>query len=150
MSALLEIFAALILSNLYEWIAHKYILHGLGKKKKSFFYYHWAHHKSTRKYGGLDLNYKYLKDSSKEISMLLLAAAVHLPLLWLFPVAATTMIVYSVVYYFVHRKAHLDIQWGKKWIPWHFDHHMGKNQDLNWCVLFPMWDYILGTRKGRR
>ena len=34
----------------------------------------------------------------------------------------------------------------RRWAPWHYDHHMGKNQDANWCVTFPLWDHILGTR----
>ena len=147
MSALFEIFVALIVSNLYEWIAHKYILHGLGKKKSSFFYFHWAHHKNTRKHGGYDSDYEHPKESLKEVLLLLLLVVANMPLFWLFPVAATTMTIYSFVYYFAHRKLHLDVQWGKKWMPWHFDHHMGKNQDLNWCVVFPLWDHILGTRK---
>jgi hypothetical protein len=26
---------------------------------------------------------------------------------------------------------------------------MGKNQDCNWCVTFPFWDYILRSRKTK-
>jgi hypothetical protein len=33
-----------------------------------------------------------------------------------------------------------------KKIPWHYDHHMNSNQDANWCVTKPWFDYILGTR----
>ena len=50
-------------------------------------------------------------------------------------------------YYFVHKKAHLNPEWAKEKLPWHYEHHMGKNQDSNWCVTFPLWDYILGTRQ---
>ena len=35
---------------------------------------------------------------------------------------------------------------GKKAIPWHYDHHMNTNQDANWCVTRPWFDYIMGTR----
>ncbi len=147
MSCLVEISLAIILSNFYEWAAHKYVLHSLGKKKGSFFHFHWAHHKNVRRYAGWDYNYKNLRDSLKEIFLLLTITIVNVSLFWHFPIAAMTMVVYVATYYFIHRKAHLDVKWGKKWIPWHFDHHMGKDQDLNWCVLFPMWDYILGTRK---
>ena len=41
-----------------EWILHKYILHGLGKKKNSWFNFHWhSHHRSCRKNSNLDENY---------------------------------------------------------------------------------------------
>jgi sterol desaturase/sphingolipid hydroxylase (fatty acid hydroxylase superfamily) len=33
-----------------------------------------------------------------------------------------------------------------KKIPWHYDHHMNANQDANWCVTKPWFDYLLGTR----
>jgi sterol desaturase/sphingolipid hydroxylase (fatty acid hydroxylase superfamily) len=23
---------------------------------------------------------------------------------------------------------------------------MGRDQDKNWCVTFPLWDYVMGTR----
>jgi len=46
----------------------------------------------------------------------------------------------------MHRKSHLDVEWGKKWMPWHWDHHMGRDQNANWGVTLPLWDYALGTR----
>jgi len=141
-----QIILAVVLANLYEWVVHKYILHDLGKKK-TFLRFHWSHHQSTRKTGGYDLDYKTLFPLSKEALALLFSFVLHIPLFWFYPYFAGTLGVYALAYFVVHRKAHLDPDWGRKWIPWHFDHHMGKNQDLNWCVLFPMWDHILGTRK---
>ena len=35
----------------------------------------------------------------------------------------------------------------RKAIPWHYDHHMGKNQNMNWCVVHPLADLIMGTRR---
>ncbi len=32
-------------------------------------------------------------------------------------------------------------------MPWHYDHHMGKDQNSNWCVTHPLFDMVLGTRK---
>ena len=49
-------------------------------------------------------------------------------------------------YFYVHRRSHLDPEWGKKKIPWHYDHHMHSNQDANWCVTRPWFDYVMGTR----
>ncbi len=40
-----------------------------------------------------------------------------------------------------------DPEWGKEHLPWHYDHHMGPNQDSNWCVTKPWFDDLLGTRE---
>jgi len=142
-----QVLVALVLANLYEWILHKYVLHALGKKKSNPFHYHWTHHRAVRKSGGYDAEYEKLLPLSEEARWLLAVFTLNLPLLWIFPYAVVTFSGYAIAYYFLHRKAHMDIEWGKRWLPWHYDHHLGKNQDLNWCVLFPLWDHILGTRK---
>ena len=49
-------------------------------------------------------------------------------------------------YYYIHRRAHLEPDWAKRKIPWHYDHHMNSNQDANWCVTKPWFDYVMGTR----
>ena len=33
-------------------------------------------------------------------------------------------------------------------LPWHVDHHMGRNPDLNWGVTRPWFDLLLGTRES--
>jgi hypothetical protein len=41
---------ALLAANATEWVVHKYVLHGLGKKKSSFWAFHWhEHHAESRK-----------------------------------------------------------------------------------------------------
>ena len=46
---------ALLYANAFEWWAHKYLLHGLGKKKGSFFAFHFHdHHRASRKHGMID------------------------------------------------------------------------------------------------
>lgn len=146
---ILQILAAILFANLNEWIAHRYILHGLGKRKTNFFYFHWKHHKTARKNLGYDHDYEKLLPLSREAWSLLLLFIVYLPFIYIYPVFVGTLALYAVVYFFVHRYAHLNVAWGEKWIPWHFDHHLGKDQDKNWCVLFPLWDYVFGTRQKR-
>ena len=34
MAILLQIVLGVIIANLFEWLVHKYVLHGLGKKKR--------------------------------------------------------------------------------------------------------------------
>ena len=144
---MLQIVLALILANLNEWVAHRYVLHWLGKSKTNFFHFHWEHHRNCRKAGNRDADYEKLLPISKEMWSLLLLFLAYVPLLWFYPIFVMTLATHAVVYYFVHRYAHLNPAWGKRWLPWHYDHHMGKDQDLNWCVLFPLWDYLLGTRQ---
>ena len=41
----------------------------------------------------------------------------------------------------------MDYVWARKHLPWHYDHHMGKNSNKNWAVRLPIFDYLLGTRE---
>lgn len=142
--------AGIIATNIIEWLFHKHVLHGLGKKKNSMWSDHWrTHHNVSRKNVMIDKDYF---DSfptilnTSEIKAILAGASFLLPLIKRFPYFVTTMWVCGVAYFVIHRRAHLDSEWAKKYVPWHFDHHMGKNQDRNWNVTFPLMDYIMGTR----
>ena len=149
-----QILVATIYANLFEWVWHRYVFHGLGKKRKSLFSSHWGkHHKLVRKSGGYDLSYKNRlftsKDPTTEAVQLFLAASIHLPLAVWAPYFVAALYVHALAYFLIHRKSHLDPSWAQRWVPWHYDHHMGKDQNTNWCVTYPLWDYILGTRKKR-
>ena len=53
------IVAGLLYSNASEWLVHKYLLHGLGRKKDSFYAFHWhEHHKRARKSEMRDEDYE--------------------------------------------------------------------------------------------
>jgi sterol desaturase/sphingolipid hydroxylase (fatty acid hydroxylase superfamily) len=152
LSALVQIALGIIIANLYEWIIHKYVLHGMGKKKKSFWSSHWhTHHRKVRQNNYFDEDYLQVlrgwNEGTKEIVSLVLLSALQIPSLFIFPWYSATMIMMAAAYFLVHRKSHLDSEWGRKWAPWHYDHHMSKNQDSNWCVTLPIWDHILGTRE---
>lgn len=144
----------LLYANAGEWLVHKYILHGLGRRKGSFWSFHWhEHHRASRKEGMRDEAYaqplRGWNAQTKEALALALSAVAHAPL---FPVAPffTATVWYSMAhYYVVHRKAHLDPAWAERHLPWHVDHHLGLNQDANWCVTRPWFDRILGTRVAR-
>ena len=142
----------LVYANAGEWFIHKYLLHRLGRKRKSFWAFHWHdHHRASRKNGMSDPAYHEMKlawdPRTKEAVTLTALTAAHLPL---FPVAPffTSTVVYSAVnYYRVHKRAHQDPKWARENLPWHYDHHMGPNQDSNWCVTRPFFDYVMGTRQ---
>jgi hypothetical protein len=141
----------LLYANALEWALHKYVLHGLGRKKGSFFSFHWHdHHKSARKHGMLDEAYRRpLRDwnpQTKELVGLLGLAVLHAPLVPIFPIFSATLGYSAIHYYRAHKRAHLDAEWAREHLPWHVDHHMGPNQDANWCVTRPWFDWIMGTR----
>jgi sterol desaturase/sphingolipid hydroxylase (fatty acid hydroxylase superfamily) len=155
-SIFFEIIAGILIANLYEWIIHKYVLHGLGKRKGSRWSSHWTmHHRKSRRNENFDDDYLEVfsgdwNEGRKEIIGLLFLTLLQAPMLFVFPWYVMTMTLMAIAYFFVHRKSHLDIEWAKRWVPWHYDHHMGKNQECNWGITLPLWDYILGTRKIRR
>lgn len=148
----IQILAGFLYGNLIEWVAHKYFLHGLGKNKKSVFAFHWhRHHKHCRRNKYLDPDYfdnNILKMDArgKEVLSLFLLAFFHFPIWFVFPYSYLAACFWILLYYFVHMKSHRDPKWGKRWFIHHYDHHMGSNQDANFGVVAPWWDWILGTR----
>jgi len=142
----------LMYANAGEWLIHKYILHGAGRKRKSVWSFHWHdHHKKARKNNHIDEGYgrpvwSGWTSQSKEAVALVSLTAVHLPLLPVAPFFTGTVVYAAVNYYRVHKRAHLDAQWARENLPWHYDHHMGADQDKNWCVTRPWFDWLMGTR----
>jgi hypothetical protein len=141
----------LLYANAVEWAVHRYVLHGPGKKKNSFWRFHWAeHHKNSRKHGMYDVDYeKSLFDwnaRGKEAFGIGLLALAHAPLLPAFPYFTAALWYSCFNYLYRHKKSHLDPEWARHHMPGHYDHHMGRNQDANWCVTRPWFDHLMGTR----
>lgn len=142
----------LLYANAGEWLIHKYVLHGLGRKKRSFWSFHWhEHHRASRRNGMLDEHYHRSllgwNAQSKEALGLVGIGLSHLPLLPVAPFFTATVIYSAARYYRIHKRAHLDPEWAKAHLPWHYDHHMAPDQDANWCVTHPFFDRVMGTRK---
>ena len=149
--------AGLVILNGYEWFAHKYLLHGVHRKGKPRYSpvpksmeSHWAHHREVRKQGFSDDCYVEGLDNWRtrnELMSLAVAAGVASVVFYPFSKGMALAAIYSAGnYYYVHRRAHLEPDWAKRTIPWHYDHHMNSNQDANWCVTRPWFDYVMGTR----
>lgn len=142
----------LVASNASEWLIHKHVLHGLGKQKGTFWSFHFhEHHKNVRKSGGYDKLYEgpvwgSSAKSKEAIGIAGLAIAIT-PLVAFAPWFVAGVWANSAAYYFLHRKAHLEPEWARRWLPWHVDHHMAPSQEANWCVTTPLWDHVMGTRK---
>jgi sterol desaturase/sphingolipid hydroxylase (fatty acid hydroxylase superfamily) len=148
---MLGIPVGLLVANAAEWVMHKYVLHGLGKNRKSFWSFHWhEHHKASRKNGHFDQAYEQgirtWNGQSKEALALLGAGLAVAPLLPVAPFFVGTLWYSSWDYYRKHKRAHLDPAWARENLPWHYDHHMGPNQHANWCVTRPWFDNWMGTR----
>ena len=144
----------LLYANLVEWLLHKYLLHGVGANKASFWSFHWHdHHQAARKQGMFDPQYvrplfTWGSPQLKEAMSVLGIALLHTPLIPFFPVFGLTIWFSALRYYFVHRRAHMDPEWCKRNLPWHYDHHMGRDQNANWCATNPWFDVLMGTRKS--
>lgn len=142
----------LAFSNAMEWVIHKRVLHGLGRKKNSFWSFHWhTHHRHARTQGHLDPDYNgslwRWNGQAKEALGLVFGSALVLPLAPVAPFFAGTIVYSAVNYYRKHKRSHLDPEWAREHLPWHYDHHMGPNQHANWCVTRPWFDIIMGTRE---
>ncbi|MCP4499192.1 MAG: sterol desaturase family protein [Deltaproteobacteria bacterium] len=143
----------LLYANATEWAFHKYVLHGVGKNRASFWSFHWHdHHKNSRQHGMLDDQYDQSLFSgwnpqTKEVVAMATGALVHLPLVPVAPFFVGTVLYSGINYYRVHKKSHVDEEWAKEHLPWHWDHHMAPDQDANWGVTRPWFDQIFGTRK---
>lgn len=147
---LLTIPLGIIYSHIAEWLIHKHILHGLGKNKKSIWSFHWhAHHKKCRKNDFYDDDYidDWIGPPLREKLGLTLLVLLHTPLLWHAPLFFITITYCAIRYYKLHKYAHLNPVWGKLFLRWHYDHHMGKDQDSNWGVTTDWVDRLFGTRK---
>lgn len=140
---MLQFALGLFLGNLLEWAVHKHFLHNLGKKKASLFSFHWGvHHREARKNAFLDD-----RASSRELVGVLFLCLLFSPVMFISLPVYTGMFLHAIVYLVVHNYSHKNPDWCYKYLRWHYDHHMGKNQDKNWCVVHPLADYLLGTRK---
>ena len=142
----------LLAANGVEWYVHKHLLHGRGQDKRSVWAFHWhEHHRNSRRSGHVDSDYKVpiwkAHTQLKEAGALAAAAIAVAPLAPVAPFFVGAMWYGAANYYRKHKKAHLDPAWARDHLPWHYDHHMGPDQNANWCVTRPWFDEIMGTRK---
>lgn len=142
----------LFVANAGEWAIHKYLLHGLGRHKDSIWAYHLReHHAVCFKNAMLDAGYQHFRlewnTQTKELVFMLLAVLSQLPFINIAFWYVTGVYLTIAVYYIVHRQSHLDANWARRYLPWHYDHHLGSVSDANWCITYPLFDYLTGTRR---
>jgi len=146
LSVFLQVTCAWFYGHILEYILHR-VMHDY-KRFPFFFKHHFrGHHKISRQNEMKDDSYIniYTKSSLFEVLGLSIGLIVHLPILFFFPFAYITLLLSVAQYYCMHRKAHIDIAWGKKVMPWHYKHHMSKNQHKNWGVRSDIIDRMVKT-----
>lgn len=141
----------LLAANGVEWVMHKQVLHGWGRKRGTFWAFHFhEHHRLVRANDFYDPNYTRFPlgphAQGKEAWALIAGAVVATPMMPVAPLFVGTLWYSAGNYYYKHKKAHMNPDWGRKHLQWHYDHHMGRNPNANWCVTKPWFDYIMGTR----
>lgn len=133
--------------HVFEYFAHKYILHDRKRFKRIFKNHFKTHHSISRKNNMCDKNYNKIISSKFELISLLVINFLHFPIILIFPYFYAILVWSTFSYYLFHRLSHIHTVWGKKWMPWHYAHHMGKNQHMNWGVRLPIIDILLNTNK---
>ena len=131
-----------VYGSLMEWAVHKFLFHDLGKKKNSYFAFHLRqHHINCRRNGNIDRNF-----SKREIPGIIFLLLTHLPLYYFIPTFYYALILYGFLFVLVHNITHIWPEIGRKYVLWHWDHHM-VHQNHNFNVVLPIADYLFGTRK---
>ena len=128
--------------SLLEYVIHRYVFHKLGRKKKSLWSYHLkGHHVLSRKNNFMDLT----ESNIESIGMFLLIL-IHVPLFFLNFGAWLGVTLYALAFKYLHGYQHKHPEFTKKYMKWHWEHHM-KDPNKNFGVVVPWMDYFFGTRK---
>jgi sterol desaturase/sphingolipid hydroxylase (fatty acid hydroxylase superfamily) len=152
LSIVLQLCGGWVYGHFFEYAVHRWLLHGPMKKKGKLLSFHFSqHHKNARRNRFEDFDYEKPFElgnaANKELMSLFLVACFHAPFVFYLPWFFGISMVSLCSYYYHHYRAHIDPKWGKKSLPWHYDHHMGKNQDLNFGVRSDFFDKLFGTRE---
>ena len=128
--------------SLLESVIHRFVFHKLGHKKKSMWSYHLkGHHVLSRKNNFVDLT-----ESNIESVGMFLLILIHVPLFFVSFGAWLGITLYALAFKYLHGYQHKHPEFTKKYMKWHWDHHM-KSPNKNFGVVVPWMDYLFGTRK---
>lgn len=148
---IIQILLGMLWSNFLEWVFHQvplHTMHKLTKNKDSVLWFHMIHHKRVtengyKDYGEID---KFLVGDALSLIFL---AIVHYFLMvsWLgMPWLYVGGILGLLLFAGTHWLSHIYPEAGKKYLPWHYDHHM-HYPSHNHCVSLPIFDILFGTYK---
>jgi len=142
---------AYLYGHIAEYFIHKFVLHSYGLRKSSPLSFHFEeHHRNARKNDFIDPSYNSVVPgwdaAGKEIFYLILTLLLHIPIYFVSNIFYIVLALSAIEYYYKHRRAHTNADWAMNNIPWHYDHHMGRNQHFNWGVRSDILDRLLKTR----
>ena len=130
--------------SLLEYVIHRFVFHKLGHKKKSMWAYHLrGHHVLSKKNNFVDLT-----ESQIESVGMMLLILVHTPLFFVSFEAWLGVTLYALAFKYLHSFQHKHPEFTKKYMKWHWDHHM-KNPNENYGVVATWSDWLFRTRKKR-
>lgn len=141
-----------IYALLFEWVFHRYALHGVGSLAQG----HHLHHESS---GKINVEEHINFFSGDAFSIVILFTANSVPWLiaeffvrWnLFPGALTSFVIYLIFMEVVHRGIHLGARWvPESWSRHHLIHHghsYAANENTNYNIFLPIFDWIFGTKQ---
>ena len=152
LSILLQVCGGWVYGHFFEYAVHRWALHGPGRRKGKLLSFHFTkHHKNARLNQFEDHDYdhpfEWGNGANKELVSLALIACLHVPLVFYLPWFFGMTMFSLCSYYYHHRKSHKNPMWARIKIPWHWDHHMGKNQNLNFGIRSNFFDKLLGTHE---
>ena len=125
-----------------EYVIHDFLFHRMGRKKGSIFSYHLkGHHALARRNNFVDLTL-----SRVEYYGLILLCLIHLPIIFISVGFWFGVTLYAIAFKIIHGLQHRYPDFTKKYMKWHWDHHM-KSSNKNFGVVVPWMDYLFGTRK---
>jgi hypothetical protein len=138
--SLLLFLLGIFIANVLEYSVHKYLFHGLGKKRNSIFSFHLReHHLKVRRNNFIDV-----KVSVKEWIGIPFLLLIFSPVLLIGVPVFFGLISYAVAFILLHNLQHAHPKVAKKYFWWHWNHHM-KNQNKSWAVVLPIMDILTGT-----
>ena len=127
-------------ANVIEYSVHRFLFHGLGKKKKSIFAFHLReHHLTARRNDFIDHKISIKEWLGVPCLLLLFFPTYYLSSSFFFGLA-----LYASLFVVVHNIQHRYPEFAKKYFWWHWNHHM-KNQNKSWAVVVPITDVLTGT-----
>jgi sterol desaturase/sphingolipid hydroxylase (fatty acid hydroxylase superfamily) len=132
----------LLYGNVLEYLIHDYVFHRLGRKKDSIWAYHLkGHHVLSRRNNFVDLT-----ESNVEVIGMIFLILVHTPVILFSFGFWGGVTCYALSFKILHGFQHKHPEFTKKYMKWHWDHHM-KDSNKNFGVVAPWSDYLFGTRK---
>ena len=141
----LQIFVGILYANLVEYLVHRFLFHGHGRKSSSPFGFHLReHHRISRLNGFIDE-----RVSQNELIGLPILILLHSPFLLIAVPFFYTLVAYSALFIIVHNMLHRNPRFAQRYFWWHWNHHM-RDQNKSWGVVLPITDIIVGTLEDPR